>query len=127
MMKTLPKSLSPERKSRLPLGRARDEGAEEDRLAFPDVLQVSPDREDGDHDRHHHQSEVQRPARPAEELINVLREHFQDCIHDPILLWARFAPFSFSTHRSAENIARDSVPPERFRALKPFCSRIRVA
>ena len=71
-----------------PLGRAREEGPHEDRFALPDVLQVGPDREDGDHGRHDHQSKVQRPARPAEELLDASREQRPG--------WRPFQPLSTS-------------------------------
>ena len=40
---------------------------------------------------------------------------------------AKIADGEFDLRPFAEIIARDSVPPEMFRALKPFCTKMRVA
>ena len=80
------------------------------------------------HDGQHGQDEQQHarfgpepfPPRTPRERRSATRGADCDGFHETAASW------SYPPERSA-NMARASMPPERFLALKPFCSRIRVA
>ena len=61
-----------------PLGPAREEGSQEERLSFPDVPQTGSDREDRHHGRHHDEPKVQRSARPPQQLLDSARFRFPE-------------------------------------------------
>ena len=79
-MKIRPTSLSAA-EDPVPLDRILDPYPQEGGPPVPEILPEGTQGKDGDDGRHDHEPEVQRPAEPAEELVEPERQYVEDGVH----------------------------------------------